>query len=118
MATPVWGPLARQAAGRAARLARSVVAGPVVALGAAAVAGTAVVLGASAVLDLRWDPRAAVGMALAAVWLTQSLVAMHRHLLRRRRSTPGRHRGAEPARPQLAPPSGGGRHRARKGTRS
>ncbi|MFG2056651.1 hypothetical protein ACGFI9_21775 [Micromonospora sp. NPDC048930] len=103
----------RRVAGRL----RAGLAGPVVAVGAAAVAGTALVLGMSAVLDLRWDPRAAVGMALAAVWLTQSLVAMHRHL-RRRRTAPGRHRRAEAARPLLAPPSGGGRHRVRKGTRS
>ena len=53
------------------------------ALLAAVVAGTVVVLGLSAALDVRWDPRGAVILALAAVWIPQALITAARHGRRR-----------------------------------
>ncbi|NJP33722.1 hypothetical protein [Micromonospora thermarum] len=68
-----------------------------VALGAAAVAGSVTVLvvvayvdAESAYLDVRWDPGEALVMALAAVWLTQGLLALRRRT-RRPPARPGRH---------------------------
>lgn len=49
------------------------------AMAVAVVAGTAVVLGLSAALDATWDPRAAVILALAAMWLPQTLLSAARH---------------------------------------
>ncbi|HEY9413738.1 MAG TPA: hypothetical protein VIQ30_03185 [Pseudonocardia sp.] len=50
-----------------------------VALLAAVVAGTALVLGLSAALDVHWDPRGAVILALAAVWIPQTMISAARH---------------------------------------
>ena len=49
------------------------------ALTLAVVSGAAVVLGLSAALDVRWDPRGAVILALAAVWIPQALITAARH---------------------------------------
>ncbi|WFE44257.1 hypothetical protein [Verrucosispora sp. WMMD1129] len=50
-----------------------------VALAVAVVAGVAVVLGLAAALDATWDPRGAVILALAAVWIPQALITAARH---------------------------------------
>ncbi|MDP9799367.1 hypothetical protein J2S43_007879 [Catenuloplanes nepalensis] len=42
-------------------------------------AGTAVVLGYAAATEAAWDPRTAVLLALAAVWLPQTLITADRH---------------------------------------
>lgn len=50
-----------------------------VALAVALVVGVAFVLGMAAVLGLTWDPRGSVIVAIAAVWIPQSLFAAARH---------------------------------------
>jgi len=49
------------------------------ALAVALVAGVAFVLGMAAMLGLEWDPRGSVIVAIAAVWIPQSLFAAARH---------------------------------------
>lgn len=58
-----------------------------VASAAGLVAGVVAVLSAAAVLDVEFDPQGAVGVALAAVFLPQFLIAGA--LLSDRRPTPG-----------------------------
>ena len=50
-----------------------------VALAFALVAGVAFVLGMAAMLDLTWDPRGSVIVAVAAVWIPQTLLYANRH---------------------------------------
>ncbi|MEU8220926.1 hypothetical protein AB0C47_34860 [Micromonospora taraxaci] len=50
-----------------------------VALAIALVAGVAFVLGMAAMLGLAWDPRGSVIVAIAAVWIPQTLIAAARH---------------------------------------
>lgn len=49
------------------------------ALAVALVASVAVVLGTSAALDATWDPRGAVILALAAVWIPQAMITAARY---------------------------------------
>lgn len=96
-----WDPRARRVLAAAVRRVRVVLPGLVVAVGAGMTAGAAAILAMSAFLDVRWDPRASVGMAIAAVWLSQSLVTLHRHRRRRRAgrpSRPARHAAPRPGR--------------------
>ncbi|MGC4855237.1 hypothetical protein ACLQ24_18040 [Micromonospora sp. DT4] len=51
----------------------------IVALAVALVVGVAFVLGAAATLGLTWDPRCSVIIALAAVWIPQTLIRANRY---------------------------------------
>ena len=50
-----------------------------IALAVALVAGAAFVLGMAAMLGLTWDPRGSVIVAIAAVWIPQTLIYAARH---------------------------------------
>ncbi|MEK8107392.1 hypothetical protein NKG94_23735 [Micromonospora sp. M12] len=49
------------------------------ALAVALVAGVAFVLGMAAMLGLEWDPSGSVIVAIAAVWIPQTLISAARH---------------------------------------